>query len=810
MSLAVIALAFFTSCSTTSSLPEDEILYIGIKDIKVEGAKDTYAENIALDEVKAALAYAPNGSFMGSSSVRTPFPIGLWLHNALVNKQNNFFTRWLFNSFATNPVTISRVSPLTRSRVATNLLQNYGYMNGEVTYSLIDQKNPKKQKISYNITLGEPFIYDSIRYDFPALKDSIVRANIGETLLKKEGQFSTFDLTSEKSRLVSAFHDNGFYYYRPDYINYLADTVNHRKHVTLLVQEDKDTPDLAQRQFHIGNVSAYIRSNNSQQTTRRVASTDSVANTSTKGSSTSHGYGFQYDDSLVMRGLKVVYQGKRLPISSKVLFRNFRFWRRQMYNQTKVGQTLTNLHNMNIFSNVRMTFTPRDTTATCDTLDVRLDATMDKLIDAELEFNITQKSNSQIGPHLGITFSKRNAFHHGEKLSLKLKGSYEWQTEHKTSETESEKRRINSYEAGLEASITYPWIVFPRFRKIQTPGSRTSGTSRRRRRLFPSSTKFAISINHLSRSYYFRTVTGELEARYSYQTGDSWTHEFTPLSLAYRKVLKQSDELIELMKKNAYIKASMQNQFIPSMRYTITYNNSWNENLRNTTNLELTVKESSNLLNGVNALLGFDYFKKDKKLLGTPYSQFLKSQITLKNHFKLTPRSEIATRVQLGMIWSYGNSTAAPLSELFYVGGANSIRAFAVRSIGPGSYKEDSGIGSYVYQTGDFKLELNAEYRFPIISSLYGAFFIDAGNVWIMKTNKDTFQKGAQLTAKDFFKDLAVGTGFGLRYDLHFLVLRLDCGIAIHAPYNTGKSSYYNIRKFSEGFGVHFAVGYPF
>ena len=166
--------------------------------------------------------------------------------------------------------------------------------------------------------------------------------------------------------------------------------------------------------------------------------------------------------------------------------------------------------------------------------------------------------------------------------------------------------------------------------------------------------------------------------------------------------------------------------------------------------------------------------------------------------FKVGEKQHIATRLMGGILYAYGNQTVAPYSEQFYIGGANSIRAFTVRSIGPGSYRPEDKQYGYLDETGDVKLEANVEYRFPILGDLYGAAFLDAGNVWLLREQKN------------FAKSVALGTGVGLRYDLTFLVIRLDLGIALHDPYDTGKKGYYNIPKFKDGLGLHFAIGYPF
>lgn len=203
-----------------------------------------------------------------------------------------------------------------------------------------------------------------------------------------------------------------------------------------------------------------------------------------------------------------------------------------------------------------------------------------------------------------------------------------------------------------------------------------------------------------------------------------------------------------------------------------------------------------------------------KKLLGTPFAQFLKYSSEVRFLHNISEKQQVAARLMGGVIWAYGNKTIAPYSEQFYVGGANSIRAFTVRSIGPGRFHPANNASySYVDETGDIKLEANLEYRFRILSNflggnLNGATFLDAGNVWLMR--KDEARPEAEFSLHNFFDSIAVGTGVGLRYDLSFLILRLDFGIALHVPYETGKSGYYNIPRFKDGMGIHFAIGYPF
>ncbi|MBR4590454.1 MAG: BamA/TamA family outer membrane protein [Bacteroidaceae bacterium] len=809
-SLFIIFICVLASCSTTSGLKEDEVLYTGIKSTSVEDKKGTSAESVALTEVEAALAYEPNNSFMGSSSMRTPLPIGLWIYNGLVDKQKTGFSKWLFNTFGSKPITLNMVNPRTRVQVAENLLQNYGYFRGSVNYEIVPQRNPKKAKIKYDIKLGQPYLFDSIKCDFPYLQDSILNANQTASYLKPDAQFSVADLQAEKDRMTSVLRNNGFYYYRPDYIHFYADSVNTPQRVKLLIVQDPDIPAHAQRQWYIGDIEINIRrqltaandrnypisSVNRRDSSNVYSRPDSLSNRSlfsTSANSAQRRIFSAYTDSMVLRHLKYRWMGEKKPISGRVLLRNFRFRHKQLFSQEKVNESLMNMTNMKIFRNIQYTYTPRDTTGVNDTLDVRVDATMDKLVDAELDFNITQKSNSQVGPNASLTLSKRNAFGHGETFSIKLKGSYEWQT--KSTQRIKGQDQINSYEAGLETSVAYPWLVFP-------------GVNSRRFK-YATSTAFKFDINHLNRSGYYRLLSFNTSVDYNFSTSKWWSHRVSPISLTYNKLENTTARFDSIAADNKALLVGLQNHFVPAMQYTAVYNNSWYSRIKNSTMLELSVKQAGNITSGIMSLAGKKWDEKEKKLFGCPYSQFLKLSVDLRNKFPLSDKSLIATRVFTGVLWCYGNSEFAPYSELFYVGGANDIRAFAAHSIGPGRYYDYEGRGTYLDQAGDLKLEANVEYRFPLVSQLYGALFVDAGNVWLLRKNES--HPNGELGNSSFFDSMALGTGFGFRYDLDFLVLRFDVGIGLHAPYDTGKKGYYNIPKFwRDGVGLHFAVGYPF
>jgi outer membrane protein assembly factor BamA len=259
------------------------------------------------------------------------------------------------------------------------------------------------------------------------------------------------------------------------------------------------------------------------------------------------------------------------------------------------------------------------------------------------------------------------------------------------------------------------------------------------------------------------------------------------------------------MSANPAVALSFQDQFIPQMSYGYTYERQYNAN--NKLNFTFSVQEAGNIFWGIYQLAGN---KGQKELFGTPFSQFVKGQMQLVYSRRIAGTdSWLVCRGAVGAAHAYGNSSEVPYAEQFYCGGANSVRAFTVRSLGPGSYHDaNAGSTGYFDQTGTFKFEANLEWRFPLVSILNGALFVDSGNVWLLKD--DPTRPGGQLKGSSFLKDLALGTGAGLRVDLGMIVVRGDLGIGIHAPYETGKSGYYNMTSFKNSLAFHLAIGYPF
>ncbi len=765
--LSAVALWALASCSTTSNLPDDDMLYTGMKKTQyVVADSDANFDNVK-DEVEAALACKPNGSLLGSPYYRSPLQIKLAVFNKYANADSKF-GRWMRDKFGSAPVLLSYVAPETRALVAKNLLRANGYFDAQVAYGIIPQKNPKKAKLSYIVTPGKLYTIDTVKYvGYEPAADSLIHATAAQSGLKPGKPFTTAALDAERSRLATLFRNNGYYFYSAGHAVFVADSVSNPGKVEVHVQPAGGMPELAKRKWYLGRLRVNLRRDMGEQLT----------------------------DSFVHRYLSIYFAGrsvgKKIPIRPGAVLRDVKLRPRQLFSQDAYMESANNVNSLGMFSLADFSFAPRDTTANCDTLDMTLNCVLDKPYDGSIEANYSLKSNDRTGPGLVLGLTKRNAFRGAEKLTVNLKGSYEWQTGRKVDGNSS---KINSYEYGADVSIEYP--------RLETPFK----LFRRHRFASTPSTLFSLSGNVLNRADYFKMLTVTGAVTYKFQTSPNSMHEFSPFLLDYTMLNHTTEAFDSIMDANPAIYVSMRNQFVPKIKYTYTYTSP--ASYRNPVAWELSLTESGNLLSLGYMAAGKKFNDKEKDLFGNSFAQFVKVSTSLRKTWSLGYKSQLVGHVAAGVLYAYGNSVRGPYSEQFYVGGANSIRAFTIRSIGPGKYVAPSSTYSYLDQTGDIKLEMNLEYRFNIFGSLYGALFFDAGNIWLMK--KDENRPDAEFRFDTFWRQLATGTGLGVRYDLDFFVLRLDLGIALHVPYDTGKSGYYNIPKFSDGLGVHFAIGYPF
>lgn len=769
--IAVSALAL-ASCSTTKRLGDNDMLYTGVRKITIESVTGEDIPGSVESAVKEPLSVKPNNPLY-SPYIRTPFPIGLWAWNSLQTDKRKGIKAWLYRTMAKQPVLISDVKPELRVRLVEDILDNHGYFGARATYEIIQQRNPKKSRVSYRVEMGDPWTYGNV--EFPAIQGPVTRAISamqGSSSIKVGAQYNIDSLMRERVRITNRLREQSYYYFRPDYIEYLADTVVQKQHVDLHMVLAQGIPQAALQPYNIGDISVTLL--NSQ--------------------------GFGRPDTTSYNGIKIRYQQPR-KIRPKVLARALTIEPGKPARLSDINTTLTNLTRLGIFRYVNLEVSPLDSLKPGDRMDMNISAAFDQPLEAEFEVDFSHKSSSFIGPGAMFSVKNKNAFHGGEVFTVRLNGAYEWQTGNSsTGGTPS----MNSYEAGLNTSLAFPRLIAPRFIPRGKHGARTT---------------FNLGVNILRRASYFSMSSFNMGMAYDFQTSPTSYHNLTLFKFTYNHTFNKTDQFRDILASRPFLALSFDDQFIPSASYTYTLNKPAGREEADKILWSSTITSAGNIFAGIWSLAGK---KKPGELFGSEFSQFVKLTSDFRYYKKIGKRDNtLAVRFFAGIGHPYGNSEVLPYTEQFYIGGANSIRAFTIRTIGPGNYNpeesgnEETGQTENLRgfdQTGNIKLEANVEFRFGIAGGLKGAVFLDAGNIWLLKDDPDRQdgknRDGGKIGSGNFFKSIATGTGAGLRYDLSFLLIRFDVGIGLHLPYDTGKKGYYNIPSFEPGY--HLAIGYPF
>lgn len=761
--LFIFCSLLFFSCSTTRKLTEDEVLYVGVKKMKIETPKKVKLNGTQSSAATGPLSVKPNNPLYGPY-VRSPFPIGLWVYNWNIKKEKGF-KWWLYRKLAKKPVLVSDVQPELRLNIVENSMKDFGFYGTTSRYEVIPRKrNPQKARISYWVELPEPFHYGAVRlWGWNHEMDSIVRSYLRFSDLKRGRQYDVNVLNQERQKMADRLRNNGYYFFQPDYIEYLVDTTGGGKMANVRIGLKQGIPQNAFHTYKVRDVEVVLSSD------RDTGQKDTL-----------------YND-----GVKIVYEPPVL-LKPNVLTRAVKVRPGQTYSAFRQSRTQADFVQLGVFKFANMTITASDT-AKERSLDMKINGDFALPIETEVEVDVSSKSNNLLGPGLTLGITNRNMFRRAENFSVRLTGSYEWQVGGNKDAT-GNSGLINSYELGLNFNLSVPRLLVPKFLK----------TKRDRR----EQTQFQIGTDLLNRHNYFRMISFWGSATYDFNSSFQNYHSIVPFKLNYTYLLQTSHAFDSVVNKNPAVAQSFRNQFIPSMSYTYTYDRAATYRNPNRLFWQTSITQAGNIIAGIQYLTG-NHKGEGKQILNNRYSQFLKLTSEVIGYKTINNKNQLAMRAMGGIGYAYGNSKVMPYSEQFYTGGSNSIRAFHIRSIGPGSYHPKESKYSYLDQTGDIKLEGNVEYRFEIYERFKGALFVDAGNVWLLK--KEEQRPGGEFRIKELWKEIALGTGFGLRYDFSYIVIRADLGIPLHAPYSTGKSGYYNIRgSFWNGLVLNLAIGYPF
>ncbi len=753
--IAVISALLLGSCSNTKFLTDDEMIYTGRKKIEVisdEKGKVTKPVEEIADEVTL---FQPNNALMGK---RVLPPIGLWYYNYRKpeeGKKGGF----LYRKLKQEPVLVSHVNPEQRTlKIESELFAN-GYFNADASFEIDTAKSDRrKAKLSYFIKVDKPFSINEI-LNQPARDsiDALINRNTPDLNLKTGDIFNLETIKNEKRKLASMLNEKGYYFISPENIEVVADTSDTPFEMNLLVRKKPQAEPYIYQKYTINRVEVRVKQ----------PFIETVSNLST--------------DTVIFEGVYIT--GQTGYLKPDVICRSILFREGDLYAETKHLGTIPLLNNYGVFQSVKMQFTVADSTQ--HKLNMLVELQPKDNVSLSFEGAVQSKSTGFAGPTTEITLTHSNIAKAANRLQLRTFGGFEWQW----GKGGKNDLGSNSYNAGINSSFVLPRMLLPfkSIRENKTLIAKSVGT---------------LGFEFINSVKYYRMNSVNASFGYQWNKGKKIAHQFIPLRINMVSLKQTTAAFDSIVGSNPYVKKSFEEQTIIGPKYDFTYDNSSRKN-----NGIYFQGEISTSGNAIDMIYKLGNSERPHKMLGAVYSQFIKTTLDFR-YYTNTIKKGWVVRLYAGTGVSYGNSSVMPYVEQYYSGGSNSLRGFTARSLGPGSYKPEEFNG-IIDQTGDIKLEMNAEYRFPLNNFIDGGLFLESGNVWLL--NGDENRPGAQFGINNFAHQLAVGTGLGLRFDFDFFVLRTDFGFPLRYPYNDGNGNWINTAgDMFSNFKFNIAIGYPF
>jgi len=768
MIVATLLAVVLTSCRTTKYVPDNQYLLLKSK-ISVDN------KSINKIELKTYLKQKPNTKILG-----------FWrFHLGLYNLSDKGAEDGLLKRIGEAPVILSTFLTDKSKDEFLRFMHNKGFYHAKVTDTIVYKKN-KKAEVYYTIIANAPYRIKS--YKTEILDKSLKAFSKGDStksLIHLNRNFDTDVLAAESKRVLTGFQNDGFFRINKNEIYFEADTIKVPKSVNLnMVVERENTSDdpsvvkeRDHQRFTFRNFYFYTNFENQKQlfTENREETAADKVDTVRVGNQYFISNGkIRYNPSLLMNMNHIADKG--------------------YYSIDLVERTYNELFSLRLFKliNIRIVETNKTDSLGNPTLDciIQLTPTVRQSYSVSLE-GTNSLGNLGIAGNLG--YQHKNIFRGGELLDVVLLGA----TEKQKYGTGDSATTFNSFESGINTKITIPKFLAP----LKT------------KKLFRYSTPqtlMNLSYNYQRRPDYTRTIVSA-SLGYQWKSSDYATHRINLIDLNMVKMFAYDSAFVARI-ENLYIKSSYTDHSISAWSYIYTWNTQNIQKRSNYSYVRASFETAGTVLYGVSKLFDRRLHRSDSLgtmkyyFLGTPFAQYIKTDFEYRRGLLLDKKNAVVFRTFAGIAIPFGNSDQVPFEKKYFEGGANGIRAWPVRTLGPGSYKANSN--EFPNQSGDIKLEANAEYRFAMIGNFEGALFLDMGNIWSLKDNRP----GTEFALSRFYKEIAVGTGAGLRYDFSFVILRVDLGIKLHDPsVNTGSRwiSAGNLLQ-KDNINVAFAIGYPF
>jgi len=767
--LLIIINFILSSCNPTKYVPKGETL-LNENNIIIN------KEGVTKSDLLPYIKQQPNKRIFG-----TRFYLGLYnLSN--INKQR-WPHKWL-RDIGEEPVVFDLYATTKTKEQIKSYVSSKGYFDGKVTET-IETAN-KKSDVFYNVDLKPAYTIRRLYYE---IADSNIKKlyffDSLSCVIERGKPYDVDVLQAERLRFERFVKDHGFYDFSSDYIYFRIDSNVGKRQVDIHygVKNFQKTDFLnnitlvPHSIYRVKNIYIYP---------------DFVPKDALEG-------GAAYLSSLdttYYKGYYFLSKSGKSQVSYDLIIQSLYLKAGSVFNVSNTEQTQSHLLSLKVFRLVNIIYNEVSEPEKPQGAELSLSCNIQLTLLSKQSFNVELEgtnSAGNLGGAVNLIYQNKNLLHNAELFSMKLKAAYE-----ALKQDSSKLQSIQEY--GVETSLRLP--------KFLLPVINTEGFIKK----YNPTTTLLTSYNYQAMPFYTRTLANATFG-YNWKAGMYNEHIVNPLQLNLIKLLSISPEFAARIDSSSYLAYSYKDVLIFGGNYSYIFNNQKIKKSRDYWFLRINAETSGNMLAMLEKLTGAQKTDSVYQILGQPFAQYFKTDFDLRYNFILNDVSSIVYRGFFGFAFPYGNSKAIPFEKQYFAGGSNDIRAWQVRSLGPGSYNPGNST-TFLNETGDIKLEANAEYRFKLFWILEGALFLDAGNIWTYYDDPD--RPGTQFKFNKFYDDIAVGTGMGFRFDFKFVIGRIDIGMKLRDPLLTDGSKWiimrrpYSLKTHLDDFNMVLGIGYPF
>lgn len=767
LTVVFIAQILFTACSALRFVDEEETILSRVDVISKQ-------KSVSPSSFQNLVRQRPNSKWFNLVKV----PLGIY---SLSGRDSSKWVNKLVRRLGEEPVVFRQVLADASQNQMRQALINRGYLHAEVDVSKSVKK--RRTRLLYTLRPGRLYTINHICWNVENEKvEALLAEDSVHTSLYKGMPCNVGTLESERSRIVRLLQNHGYFFANKELITYEADTLSGSAGVdlTVNVRHRGSSADSARsmRVYNISRVNVY-------------SNVDTNAEMEEKPRLDSTSYG----------GCVFYFSSDRPVLKPKRVSNNISIKPGKLYREEDVQTTYRNLGKLPVVMYSNAHFSESLTDSTELNCDVSLQTNMVNSVSLELDGTNTA---GDLGAAAVVSYSNCNLFRGGELLGVRLRGAFEAITGLKDYADQ------DYFGVSLEVSLKFPHFVCPFFDSYLKRTSRVTSEG-------------SIMYDSQNRpEFHRRVLTAAWRYRWS-SWGQKMQHSFDLLNLNYVFMPWISDSFrknyldsVDNSRKSV-LRYSYENLLIAKMGYNFTFNSLGGSQTpmglyhTNAYQVKMSVETAGNLLYGLSRLFNTNLDEYGHRtFFKVAFAQYAKFDFDFVKSFLIDERNSLAFHFGFGMAVPYGNASVVPYEKRYFSGGANSVRGWSVRELGPGTFKGKDGRIDFINQTGDIKLDLNLEYRTFLFWKLHGALFVDAGNIWTIRKYEE--QPGGEFKFNEFWKQIAVAYGAGIRINLDYFVLRFDMGMKAVNPAYTDSYNHYPIvhPRLGRDFTFHFAVGLPF